>query len=210
MFYGKPWVRSDVDFVISEMKQKDMLFHNGIIFYKVSSTVTDSLLQYLYPMAESGSGAVAIGMDRRIVANSNAQFPSDGGKFLLDNSAVNDPIVPIVVFVEGLLQDKHRNKLLFTLAHEISHVVNNVDLDPENAVTPLSPEDLKREMAADTNAVAILGERNSGIETLEFILSVFETPEFREGILNGTTSPEVFATSVNQLKQRAINIVQGA
>lgn len=209
MYYGKQWTRNDIEHVVVAMKENDRLFHNGIIFFKTAANSPDLMLQYLFPMIENAGGAAAIAMIRSIVVSSNAEHPAPCSQFLLDNSAVNDPLVPIIAFSSGLLQEKHHNKLRFTLAHEVAHVLSN-DLDPSRVVEKHSAEDLKREMAADTNAVAILGERKSGIETLEYILRVFETPEFREGILNGTTSPEVFATSVNQLKQRAINIVQGA
>lgn len=175
MLTNTVWNKQDIENIISILSDHSAIVYKDLIFINAFSDESDILQQYLTPIAGQAGGASAIALRRSIIASSNAQYPAEISRFVLSNSKETDDIVPVIVIIRALFKEKHRNRLPFIIAHELSHVLDN-DHMPEQALTQGSQEDLTREIKADKFANDLLGSTDGGIDTISFILEQVKDP----------------------------------
>lgn len=168
------WTKEIVYELNAALKEKSVIWYNGVMFIQLRPTDEDFVLQYFKTLVVNLVGASAWTMHR-----TGFQHPKDQGhtsgilEFILTRIKEDVPYFPAIILTEDVLVSTSRINLDFSIAHELAHVVH-CDIAIGNEVVQGSPEYHERELRADKFACELLGVKSGAVDTLEYVVDLVE------------------------------------
>lgn len=199
------WNRADIEAVRDALKVNSAFLYKDIFFFQTSEDSPDVLLQYLHTIAVPAGGACAAALVRKVIETANVDHPAQMSQFFLEHSKDDGKLVPAVVITSKILQDKHDDKSLAIIAHEIGHIMAG-DILPENAVEKYTDAHLTNELAADSFAVAVLGDNAQVVTLMSHVYARASSPEAVASVLDYEGAMQEYEISVSHLKARLENV----
>lgn len=162
------WNKTLVELIAKQLAHLAILKVNNYFFINVDATDDDPCIQDLVPLTESCGGAAAILLNRSYLVDTAKQVNSHIANVMLEQSFEEEATLRIVVLTSRLFAEKHQDRLLFVMAHEIGHHHlghTAVDFHAEFG----SKEYNAREVEADEFAAKILGSNDERRSCLSYM-----------------------------------------
>lgn len=198
------WTKEIVYELNAALKEKSVIWYNGVMFVQLRSIDEDFVLQYFKTLTNLMVGASAWLMIRQVFQDSKTQGHDSGIlSFILSHVKEDMTHFPMIIVTQDVLASDSQINRDFSLAHELSHVVHN-DIGLDNVVEQGSDEYHARELRADKFAIELLGSNSGAVTTMESIVELIDnTDPVARGI-----PVDRFELAKKQLKERLTAIYE--